>query len=83
MQHKIVVVSNFCARVVLHINVACTAHHIYQEMCNILKINLKHVHFMFSKQPFTCHFSAVVRTQLNLNHHCAMSSSQSDRNMYV
>ena len=82
VQHKIVVVSNFCVSVVLHVNVTCTAHQIYLEMCNILKINLKHVRFTFSIQPFTRQFSAVVRMLLNLNDYCETLSSQSDRNVY-
>jgi hypothetical protein len=82
VQHKIVV-SNFCASVVLHVNVTCTAHQIYLETCNILKINLQHGHFTFSIQPFTCQFFAVVTKLLNLNDHCETLSSQSDRNIYV
>jgi hypothetical protein len=70
---------NFCANVVLHVNVTYTAHQIYLEMFNILKINLKYIRFTFIIQPITFQLPAVVRKLLNLNDHCETLSSQSDR----
>jgi hypothetical protein len=67
----------------VHVNVTCTAHQIYLEICNILEINSEHLHLTFNIQPFTCRFSVVVRTLLNLNDHCKTLLSQSEKDLFL